>query len=433
MKKAMQLFTLALVSATALPLEAQQLDSVQLHAGMVNLDALVSGETPFPLVEPVVDTDPPFDGEIKSYSARVPYGVEGVTLVVETSMMIEPNIIDYNGVGGELRVVTYRSRTNVALGRGTIMSFPLQPGDNRLRLSASTMGSRAIYEFAITRPDAPSADTTLAGLRLGRGELDQAFHPETKTYRTRLFGDSLTVIPTPGAGAVATLAGTAADGSSLNVDGDQVFGLTVGENAITIDVQAENGTTERYTLTVDVTPSNDAILTALQLGSGELDPAFARDTRTYRTRLIDDSLTVTPTPGPWSSVTLAGIAADGSALNVDGNQVAGFTGGANTIAVVVGAQDGTNELYLLVVDASDDVRAVAEGDTVSWQDNCDVDTGCDGTLNGVEGRFACKGEDWSSDSPDFRISFSGFCRMAMDESVVTNVTGWIFAAFSVSE
>ena len=431
MKKAMQLVALAVVSATALPAAAQQLDSVQLHAGTVNLDALISGETPFPLVEPVVATDPPFDGDINSYLARVPYGVEGVALVVETSMMNEPNIIDYNGVGGDHRVVTYR--TNAALGQGTIMSFPLQPGDNRLRLSAYTFDSRAIYEFVITRPDAPSADATLAGLRLGRGELDRAFHPETKTYRTRLFGDNITVIPTPGAGATATVAGMAADGSSLNVVGDQVSGLTVGENAITIDVQAENGTTERYTLTVDVTPSSDAILTALQLGSGELDPAFARDTRTYRTRLVDDSLTVTPTPGPWSSVTLAGIAADGSSLDVDGNQVAGFTGGANTIAVVVGAQDGTNEVYLLVVDVSDDVRPVAEGDAISWQGNCDVETGCDGTLNGIEGRFVCRGEDWNSDFSNFSISVGGLCMMGTKESIVTSVSGWNFAAFPVSE
>lgn len=332
MMKVVHIAAFSALSLTAPPLTAQQLNSVQLHAGMVDLDAIVSGEKRLPLVEPIVATEPAFDGEITSYTVHMPYGVDGVTLVVEASRMNEFGVVDLNGVGGEFEAVTYQRDFDLAEGK--VMSLPLQSGDNNLRLGVQSFGSSsAIYEFVITRPLAPAGDTTLAALQLGGGELSPAFDPNFRMYRTRIVGDGLTVMPTPNTGASVTVQGTAADGTALVVDGDLVSGLTAGDNTVNVVVLAQNGTSDRYTLTVEV---------------------------------------------------------------------------------------------------SDDVRAVAEGDVISRQPDCDSDIGCDGTLNGVDGRFVCNGVDWGSESPNMRTSVSGLCLLGMDDGVVTSAAGWFFAAFPAS-
>ena len=321
------------------PLAAAQVNSVEMHAGWVNIDSIISGEKTLPLSEPTVELQPAFDNDIESYTVRMPYGVDGVTLVVERSAYFRDDqfgVVDFNGADGEFRGATYRERQTVggvqmpATEIGTVLSFRLQPGDNQLRLGyRSTLGDTTVYVLTITRPDSASGDTTLAALAVGAGELSPAFDPDTRMYRTQIVGNALTVTPTPDTGSV-TVTGTAADGAALQVDGDSVSSLTAGENSITIAVRAE---------------------------------------------------------------------------------------------------DGSSATYTLVVEVSDDIREVAEGDTISRQSDCDSDVGCDGTLNGVQGRFACGGVDWRSESSNMRISVSGLCLLSTSGDLVTSVAGWYFAAF----
>ena len=158
-------------------------------------------------------------------------------------------------------------------------------------------------------------------------------------------------------------------------------------------------------------------------------PAFDRNTRSYRTRVVGNSLTVTPTP-TTGSVTVGGTGADGTALGVDGDTVSGLTAGQNTITIVVRAEDGTSGSYTLTAEASDDVREVAAGDVISRPDACDSDIGCEGTLNGVDGRFACIGGGLRSDTGNVQFSIGKFCMMLMGAGgVVDSASGWAFAAF----
>ena len=333
MMKVVHIAAFSALSLTAPPLTAQQLNSVQLHAGMVDLDAIVSGEKRLPLVEPIVATEPAFDGEITSYTVHMPYGVDGVTLVVEASRMNEFGGVDLNGVGGEFEAVTYQR--NFDLAEGKVMSLPLQSGDNNLRLGIQSFGSSsAIYEFVITRPLAPAGDTTLAALQLGGGELSPAFDPNFRMYRTRIVGDGLTVMSIPSTGASVTVQGTAADGTALVVDGDLVSGLTAGDNTVNVVVLAQNGTSDRYTLTVEV---------------------------------------------------------------------------------------------------SDDVREVAAGDVISWPADCDSDIGCDRTLNGVDGRFVCVGGGFRTETANVQFSVGKICLLSLGAGdVVNSASGWAFAAFPAS-
>ena len=62
----------------------------------------------------------------------MPFGADGVTLVVEKSRMGEFGVIDFNGVGGQFQTVTYQQR--MSFSEGKVITFRLQPGDNHLRL-----------------------------------------------------------------------------------------------------------------------------------------------------------------------------------------------------------------------------------------------------------------------------------------------------------
>ncbi|MDE0002654.1 MAG: cadherin-like beta sandwich domain-containing protein [Rhodospirillaceae bacterium] len=425
--KAHLIALLAALTLAAPRFAAAQVNSVEVHAGWVDLNAIVSGEKALPLSEPTVALEPAFDSDINSYTVRMPYGADGVTLVVEVSRTGDFGVIDFNGVGGQFQTVTYQQR--LSFSEGKVVTFRLQPGDNQLRLGYRFVGSPDIYEFVITRPESASGDTTLAAMAVGGGELSPAFDPGTRTYRTNIVGDRLTVTPTPTATAGAvTVSGSAADGTALQVDGNLVSGLTAGHNTIAVAVQAEDGTSASYTLVVDARPSSDTTLAALQLDGGELSPSFNPDTSAYRTRIVGNALTVTATPST-GSVTVAGMAADGAPLQVDGATVSRLTAGENSIAFTVRAQDGSSESYTLIVEVSDDIREVAEGDTITRQADCDSDVGCDGTLNGVQGRLACDGVDWRSESSNMRISVSGLCLLSTSGDVVSSVAGWYFAAF----
>ena len=119
---------------TALPLMAQELSSLQIYAGMVNLQDIANGEKALPLDDPVVFIDPPFGPEIRSYTVRVPYGVDGITLVMEVDHMNNLGIADFNGDSGKFQALTYDRK--MTFEKGLITTFPLQPGNNRLRVSA---------------------------------------------------------------------------------------------------------------------------------------------------------------------------------------------------------------------------------------------------------------------------------------------------------
>lgn len=330
--KSSLLASVVVIVLAAPPLAAQGLESVQVHVGTADLQALVSGDRSLPLSEPTVAIDPAFDEDVTSYTVRMPFGVDAATLVVEASFMIEEDnfgIVDFNGADSGFTGLTYERFP----ANGKVIPLSLQPGDNHLRLGAGNAFGSTVYEFVITRPDAPSGDTTLA---------------------------------------------------SLEIDG------------------------------------------------GELNPPFDRNARMYRTRVVGNRLTVTPTPSS-GTVTVRGAAADGKALDVDGDTVSGLTGGENTIEILVQAEDTTRESYTLTVEASNDVRKVASGDKISRPGDCDATNGCDGTLNGVNGRFACVGDDINSESENFRLDVSGLCVLSLtEEGAVDLALGWFFASFPSS-
>jgi hypothetical protein len=96
-----------------------------------------------------------------------------------------------------------------------------------------------------------SADASLSGLTLSQGSLSPAFSNGTYNYTASVANSvtSLTVTPTA-SNTNATIKVNGAAVSSGNASNS--IALVVGPNTVTVDVTAENGTTQNYIITVNV-------------------------------------------------------------------------------------------------------------------------------------------------------------------------------------
>ncbi|MDU0203119.1 cadherin-like beta sandwich domain-containing protein [Paenibacillus sp. MAH-36] len=127
--------------------------------------------------------------------------------------------------------------------------------------------------------------------------------------------------------------------------------LNVGSNTISIVVTAQDGTTNNtYSLTVERTPilSENADMSSLALSSGALTPVFTSGQTSYTSKVAYGI----------SSLTVTGSLADSHAtMTVNGTPVLSgqtsgnipLTVGANTITIVVTAQNGTKKTYTITV------------------------------------------------------------------------------------
>ena len=232
----------------------------------------------------------------------------------------------------------------VADADGTV---PLAVGSNviTVEVTAEDGETTRTYTVTVTRAAPPlSTDATLSSLALSDAPF--TFASDTTSYDVNVANgvDETTVTPTTndgGATYAIKLGGVA--------DGDGTVSLAVGSNVITIEVTAEDGeTTKTYTVTVTRAepPSTDATLKSLALSGvnfGKFDPA----TTDYTASVANDAdeTTVTPTvnDGGASYVVKLGGA-------VDEDATVELSVGANTVSVVVTAEDGkTARTYTVTV------------------------------------------------------------------------------------
>ena len=191
----------------------------------------------------------------------------------------------------------------------------------------------------------PSDDPNLSALSLSGVTLEPDFDTGTTTY-TATVDNSVTstdvtaTTRAPVATTVLKLGGTE--------DTDTTVDLALGANIITVEVTAEDTTTETYTVTVTREAqvlSSDATLSALSLGTGvTLTPAFASDTTEYRAWVENatESVDVTATAND-SNATVA--ITDDSDTSSTTTATINLAPGLNTIAITLTAQDSTTETY----------------------------------------------------------------------------------------
>ena len=197
-----------------------------------------------------------------------------------------------------------------------------------------------------TANDTPplSSDATLSELRLSAGSFNPTFSATTENYDLTSTLASTTVTPVVNqADATVTVNGsTVASGSA-----SAVIALVPGQNTITVAVTAQDGTTQR-TYTVTITRlSTDASLSALEVSSSSLTPAFLSGTLTYSVTTAADSLIVTPQSNQVNATILVNDVPTNSG---DATAPIPLTVGENTITIDVTAQDGVTErIYIISI------------------------------------------------------------------------------------
>ncbi|MFX3632376.1 MAG: cadherin-like beta sandwich domain-containing protein [Candidatus Pristimantibacillus sp.] len=240
----------------------------------------------------------------------------------------------------------------------------LSKGDNTIPVVVTAInGASRTYTIKVTR--APYTDATLSGLTASPGSLNETFAAGTLAYTANVANSvsSIDVTPTVNnsRATVKVNNATATSGSASTVSS-----LSVGPNPITVSVTAEDGTTSNdYTITVMRAPSSVATLGSLTVSPGALNETFASGTLSYTTNVANSvgSISVTPTV----SDSIATLTVNGTS-SVSGSVYGpiSLVVGANTITVVVTAQDGvTTKPYTIVVTRAPSSTAMLSALTIS--------------------------------------------------------------------
>lgn len=126
-------------------------------------------------------------------------------------------------------------------------------------------------------------------------------------------------------------------------------GFPMDNNAfLFLDISGLQPATWKVTAVDAPTPGSNANLSDLKIGSLTLSPAFAADTTTYTATTSNATNTINAMPADAS----AAIAITVNDTAIDNGTAATWTSGANTVKVVVTAQDGTTtKTYTVTVTA----------------------------------------------------------------------------------
>ncbi|WMT92720.1 cadherin-like beta sandwich domain-containing protein [Pelagibacterium sp. H642] len=212
-------------------------------------------------------------------------------------------------------------------------------------------GSTQTYTVTVTR--AASANSDLAGLTVSDGTLAPAFAASTFAY-TVAVGNDVTEInftPTVDDGtASVTVNGqaVASDATSQNVR------LDVGTNTVTIVVTAEDGSTQTYTVKIDRAESSNADLSALAASQGTLEPAFSAATTAYSLRVNNNVTEIAFTPTLDDETATVNVGGELVASGAQSQDIR-LDIGANTVAIVTRAQDGTSRTYTVAVTRAEEL------------------------------------------------------------------------------
>jgi len=244
-----------------------------------------------------------FQKNLYHYTASVANNVSTVTINATAS---SPNAKSITGVG----------------------PVNLKTGDNTVQVVVTAEdNTTSTYTIVIHR--AKNNNAYLSSLSVSGGyTLDQTFNKNDENY-------SVTV---PNSMARILVSASAED-QNATVAGVGYVDLKTGDNMIKVEVTAEDGTTKKsYTMKVTRQKSNNAYLSDLISQDGAISPAFNKTQNDY-------TLAV---PYEIENATLNAIKEDANAtVVISGNT--GLSVGPNNATITVTAEDGTINVYNLVI------------------------------------------------------------------------------------
>jgi len=243
-------------------------------------------------------------------------------------------------------------------------SIPLTVGASNIITVIVTAENETPKTYTITVTRAANANANLSGLTVSSGALNEAFGAGVTSYTQSVANSvtSLSVTPT----VAETTASVKVNGVVVtSTQASTSIPLTVGaSNIVTVIVTAENGTPKTYTITVTRAANANANLNGLTVSSGALNETFGAGVTSYTQSVANNitSLTVIPIVAETTaSVKVNGVVVT-SAQASTGILLAV---GANTITVVVTAENGTPKPYTIIVTRAANSNANLSGLSIS--------------------------------------------------------------------
>ena len=181
-------------------------------------------------------------------------------------------------------------------------------------------------------PPTPSENANLSSLSLNQTTISPVFDPSITGY-TALVGYEVSSI---------TLTAECEDSSAEIVSGLGEAGLEVGQNTLTVIVEAEAGNTKTYSLEITRVASllsANANLSMLSIQETDISPVFNAASVDYTAAV----------PFETTSVTILAECADQTALIESGPGAVSVEVGDNALEVVVRAEAGNTKTYTVVV------------------------------------------------------------------------------------
>jgi len=232
-----------------------------------------------------------------------------------------------------------------------------------------------------------STNAMLSSLSVDQGTLSPSFSVTELNYGTDVPHDisSLNLFLTKmDVNQTLTVTGATYNTVTGNVYAYSASSLMIGSNPIQIEVTAQDGTANTYSVIVNraAAASGNADLSGLSLSSGALNPIFTPETTTYTSSVPNgvSSLTVTASVDDRNATltvngisTLSGESSSGISLNV----------GSNLITIVVTAQNGTTKTYIVTVTREAPAPSVNHGGSATSSA-----TTCDNILSSENGHLS---------------------------------------------
>jgi hypothetical protein len=232
-------------------------------------------------------------------------------------------------------------------------------GANTLTITGyAASGATTTYTTTITR--AASSVSTLSGLTLNNGlVLSPSFAAATTTYTVAASSETSTAFFTPtwigvGETATATFGGFTYPLVS-GVMFDMPISLIVGATVLYIDGYAANGSTTRYSVTVNRAASSVSTLTALTFTNSNitLAPTFNSSTVTYA-MTVPFTTSSTKVTGTWNGIGETATATFGGSTYAltSGTILATaipLNVGENVVTVTGYAQNGSTSTYTVTI------------------------------------------------------------------------------------
>ncbi|SEG73884.1 cadherin-like beta sandwich domain-containing protein [Paenibacillus sp. UNC499MF] len=304
------------------------------------------------------------DGTVKTYTVTITRAASGnadlsgislsegtLTPVFDPAELAYTAAVPNASAGIDITAVTADGTASLtvngdAAASGTPKAISLNVGANPITIVAKA-ADNTVKTYTVTVTRAASSNADLGALTLSKGALTPAFAAGTKLYTVTVASDVYDLDLTAQLAdltATMTIGGNpASSGQAVNIP------LNTGANPVTIVVTAQDGTTKTYTVTINraALPSSNALLSGLTISSGTLSPVFAGTQTSYTADVTHDISEVTVTPAAADST--ASVSVNGHIVTAGSSELVPVATGTNTITIVVTAQDGTKNSYVILV------------------------------------------------------------------------------------